>query len=452
MFIRKFGQGNREYYLATFFDEIYMQPHTNIGITGIGMELPFARKLLDKVGVYPEFYTRYEHKTAMTSFTDKYIKRSYANEMQRLADSIMNELKADIVHNRNLTLNFESIINSAPLSAEHGKELKLIDGILYLPELEKILKDNGTENFIAVEDYAKQIYPNEGNLPTIAILNLSGVIQSGESSADFDGEMVIGSQSVLADLAEIEELYNLKALVIRIDSPGGSYNAADEIYFALKYLKNEKKIPIIISQSGYAASGGYFISLAGDVILAEPTTITGSIGVLGGKFVLQDLWQKLGINWVDVKVGQNAGILSTNKPFSAKERQIFNASLDEVYQDFTAKVTENRKLTKDIDEIARGRVWTGREALQLGLIDKLGGLSAAVGEACEKSGIKATDKYKLVSYPREKSFSEKVREMVLQSKVNPSNIFEQSGVDIRYLKLFKRLQYDTVLLPFMLNI
>ncbi len=446
------GQGNREYYLATFFDKIYMQPHTTIGLTGIGIELPFARSILDKLGVYPEFYTRYEYKTAMMSFTDEHISESYMAEMSRLGNSLMNDLKKDIVNNRKLTADIDTIIDEAPLNAEKGKEYNLIDDIIYLPELEALMKKDSAEKFIAVEDYATQIQPNEGELPTIAVLNLIGLINSGESSTDIDGQAVIGSQSVAADLAEIEELDNLKALIVRIDSPGGSYNAADEIYNALQYLKNKKKIPVIVSQSGYAASGGYFVSLAGDVIMAEPTTITGSIGVLGGKFVLQDMWNKIGLNWTEIKIGKNAGILSINRPFSADEKRIFNQSLDEVYKDFTAKVAANRHLTADINKVARGRVWTGSEALELGLVDKLGGYSTAIGEAKNKAGIKPNEQIKIITYPREKSFSEKVREMVMQSKVDTADILTQSGVDIRYLKLFKRLQYDTVLLPFMLNI
>lgn len=443
-----FGQGNREYYLATFFDKIYMQPHTHIGLTGIGMELPFAREVLDKIGIYPEFYTRYEYKTAMMSFTDKGISEPYRAEMTRLGNSLMNELKEGILNNRQPSENLDAIINRAPISAEEGKKLNLIDDILYLPQAEKQIKEEGIENFIAVEDYATQIQLNEGDLPAIAILNLNGIIDAGENSTDIDGEFTIGSKSVLADLADIENIENLKAVVVRIDSPGGSYNAADEIYFALKDLKQNKKVPIIISQSGYAASGGYFISLAGDVIIAEPTTITGSIGVLGGKFVLQKLWQKLGIEWANIKIGNNADILSTNKPFSAEEQQIFNASLDEVYCDFTQKVVENRSLKQSIDKIARGRVWTGKEALELGLVDMLGGLSKAITVARDKGGITAGEKFKIVSFPREKSFSDKIRDLLMQSKIRTTDIIAQSGVDIRYLKLFKRWQYDTVLTPF----
>lgn len=445
------GQGNREYYLATFFDKIYMQPHTSIGITGINIEVPFFKKIMQKIGVDAEFYTRYQYKTAMASFTDEKMSDAYKEEMQSLSESLLGELKEGIVSNRNLKEDIDELINKAPLSAEDGIKFGLVDELIYLPQLEEKLKKDGAENFVSIEDYASQIYPNTGNIPTIAYLNLNGVISTGETSSDIDGEYVLGSQSVLADLATIEEIENLKALVVRIDSPGGSYNAADEIYFALKNLKKNKNIPIIVSQSGYAASGGYFISLAGDYIVAEPTTITGSIGVLGGKFTVGELWKKLDVDWDGIKIGDNAGILSPNHPFSEKEKANFNASLDEVYDDFVAKVKENRKLTADIDEVARGRVWTGKQAVQLGLVDKLGGYNEALKEAVKRSGIKPKQKFKIVTFPREKSFSEKLRDLIINGNVNINKIIDNSGVDIRYLKLFKRLQYDTILPPFSVN-
>ena len=445
------GQGNREYYLATFFDKIYMQPHTLIGITGINIEVPFFKKIMEKIGVDAEFYTRYQYKTAMASFTDDKMSEPFREEITNLGTELMNEIKADIKNNRKLESDIDDLINNAPISAEDGVKFGLVDELMYLPQLEEKLKADGAENFIPIEDYASQIYPNTGDIPTIAYLNLNGIINTGETSSDIDGEYVLGSQSVLADLAEIEDLDNLKALIVRIDSPGGSYNAADEIYFALKQLKKNKNIPIIVSQSGYAASGGYFISLAGDYIIAEPTTITGSIGVLGGKFTAQNLWKKLDISWDGVKIGDNAGILSINTPFSISEKENFNTSLDEVYKDFTAKVAENRKLTKDMDEVARGRVWSGRQALELGLVDALGGPDDALQEARKRGNIEPNQKFKIITYPREKSFSEKLRDLILNGNVGVNKIISNSGVDIRYLKLFKRCQYDTVLLPFSIN-
>ena len=441
------GQGNREYYLATFFDKIYMQPHTTIGLTGIALEVPFVRTLLDKFGIEPEFYARYEYKTAMRSLTDKQMSSAYREDMLRLARGLTDVLKADIEHNRGIK-NIDDIINKAPISAEQGLQKGLIDGIMYLPELEKSLEDEEIENYIAVEDYAKAIKTYDGDIPVIAYLTLNGVIDKGENSNELDGEFVIGSQSVAADIAEISEIPNLKAVIVRIDSPGGDYNASDEIYYALQNLKQTKNIPIVVSMSGYAASGGYFVALAGDKIIAEPTTITGSIGVLGGKVSLQKMWQKIGINWAEIKIGQNADILSMNKPFTSEEKRLFNASLDEVYADFTQKVAENRPLKEKIDIVARGRVWLGWQALELGLIDELGGYNEALETAKKLAKLTENDKFTLAEYPRAKSFSEKISALLMSGNVQSRKMFMHSGVDIRYLKLFKQLQYDTVLAPF----
>lgn len=442
------GRGNREYYLATFFDKIYMQPHTTIGLTGVSVEVPFAKNLLQKFGIEPEFYARYEYKTAMSSFTDKSISPAYKQELGNLTQGIMQVLTTEIAHNRHVK-NIDGIINKAPLSAEEGLNLSLIDEIMYFPDLQAELKQKeNVKNFIEMKNYVKAVKSYDGDLPTIAYLTLSGVIDKGQSSSDFDSEYTIGSQNVVSDISEIAELENLKAVIVRIDSPGGDYNAADEIYYALQKLKRDKNVPIIVSQGGYAASGGYFISLAGDKIIAEPLTITGSIGVLGGKPVFQKLWQKIGLNWAEIKAGNNADILSVNKPFSPEEKRIFNRFLDDVYDDFTQKVMDNRPLTKNIDEIARGRVWLGWQAKELGLVDELGGYGEAFAAAQELAKLNPDEKFKLVEYPKAKSFSEKMTALLLGQEVNMPKLLSQSGVDIRYLKLFKRLQYDTVMTPF----
>lgn len=446
------GQGNMEYYLASFFDKIYMQPHTYIGLTGINIEIPFFRNALNKIGVTPEFYARHEYKNAMAALTDSKISAAYREEMSSLARSLMEELELDISNNRSLKKPFMDIVNEAPLTADRGRKLNLIDGTFYASELEKMLKTEGAADFVNINDYAAALYPNEGNLPTIAVLNLFGEISEGKNEDDFGSSMTIGSQSVLEDIENIRKIKNLKAVILRINSPGGSYNAADEIYFALKSFKEETKIPVIVSQSAYAASGGYFISLAGDYIFAEPMTITGSIGVLGGKIVLRDLWQKLGVNWSQINQGQNAGILSVNKPFSPAEKKIFNASLDEVYQDFTAKVAANRKLSQPLDKVARGRIWTGRQAQKLGLVDELGGSTEAFLKALEIGKINKNQQIKILYYPKTKSFGEKLTDLLTNAgSVRAEKIMERSGVDITNFKLFKRLQYDTILLPFNIN-
>lgn len=446
------GQGSGDYYLASFFKQIYMQPHTYIGLTGISIEIPFLKNLLDKLGVTAEFYSRYEYKNAMASLTDTKISKAYAEEMTVLAQGLMSELELDIKGNRKLQDSFENIVNKAPLTAEEGQKLGLIDGIMYMSQLEDKLKADGAEHFVNIKDYAAGLAPNSGNLPTVALLNLSGEIIDGESKDSLRQDDIIGSESVVADIESIKKLPNLKAVVVRINSPGGSYNAADEIYFALKQLKEKTKVPVIVSQSAYAASGGYFISLAGDYIFAEPMTITGSIGVLGGKAVFGKLWKKLGVSWSRLNFGKNAGILSSIQPFSESEKKIFNKSLDDVYSDFTAKVAENRKLTQPMDKIARGRVWLGRQALDLGLIDELGSTSEAIARAMDLGKIGKNQTFKIVSYPKAKSFGEKLSDLIANTgSIKAEQLIEQSGVDITNLKLFKRLQYDTVMLPIKIN-
>lgn len=446
------GQGSGDYYLASFFKQIYMQPHTYIGLTGISIEIPFLKNLLDKLGVTAEFYSRYEYKNAMASLTDTKISKAYAEEMTVLAQGLMSELELDIKGNRKLQDSFENIVNKAPLTAEEGQKLGLIDGIMYMSQLEDKLKSDGAEHFVNIKDYAAGLAPNSGNLPTVALLNLSGEIIDGESKDSLRQDDIIGSESVVADIESIKKLPNLKAVVVRINSPGGSYNAADEIYFALKQLKEKTKVPVIVSQSAYAASGGYFISLAGDYIFAEPMTITGSIGVLGGKAVFGKLWKKLGVSWSRLNFGKNAGILSSIQPFSESEKKIFNKSLDDVYSDFTAKVAENRKLTQPMDKIARGRVWLGRQALDLGLIDELGSTLEAIARAMDLGKIGKNQTFKIVSYPKAKSFGEKLSDLIANTgSIKAEQLIEQSGVDITNLKLFKRLQYDTVMLPIKIN-
>ena len=182
--------------------------------------------------------------------------------------------------------------------------------------------------------------------------------------------------------------------------------------------------------------------------MAEPMTITGSIGVFGGKMVFEKLWKKLEINWGQVTLGDNAGILSPNHKFSTSEKKIFNQSLDEVYQDFTAKVAENRKLTQPMDKIARGRVWTGRQALNLGLVDAMGGYLEALSKAIELGKIERNQNIRIVSFPKAKTLSEKIGDLIANTgSIKAEQLIEQSGVDITNLKLFKRLQYDTVMLP-----
>ena len=327
-----FGQGTREYYLAAAFDEIWMQPNTEVGITGVGIEVPFIRGLLDKLGIVPEFYARHEYKNAAASLLNKGFSPEYRSETEKLGGGMFRRITADIAADRGLDEgNVKKAVDEAPVAAEKALEKKLIDKIAYKPDLiEQVMDETGGE-MINLVDYALNIKEGRKNRPSVALMVIDGMITEGESSANpFEGEATAGSETIVAQLDEIARDKSVKALVLRINSPGGSYTAANEIWYAVNRLTSATLIPVVVSMGDYAASGGYFIALSGDYVIAEPLSITGSIGVLGGKMVLSELWKKLDVNWGEVKFGRNAGILSVNHPFSPEEKKVFNRSLDNI--------------------------------------------------------------------------------------------------------------------------
>lgn len=447
-----FGKGTSEYYLATAFNEIWMQPNTEVGITGVAMEIPFVKGLLDKIGVEPEFYTRYEYKTAVSSLVNKDFTPEFKSEMKRLGSSLFGRIVEDIAAVRKLDVKeVEKAVNEAPLFAESALEKGLIDKVAYKPELIETVMDETNAEMINVLDYYLNIKEGGKKNPTIALMVVDGVINEGKSSSNpLQGESVAGSDTIIEQLDAIAQDRNVKALVLRINSPGGSYTASNEIWYAVKKMKEKKKIPVIVSMSDYAASGGYFLALAGDYVIAEPSTITGSIGVLGGKMVLSGLWKKLDINWGEIKFGDNAGILSANRKFSESEKAIFNRSLDNIYKDFTGKVSEVRGIEAGaMDKIARGRVWTGEGALENGLVDALGGINEAVAKAKEMGGIKPKTRFNITYYPKKKTLQEKLAQMLEGGpKISVNKVVNDFGFEVKEINMLKRMKYDAVLPPF----
>jgi len=446
-----FGGGTKEYYLATLFNEIWMQPHSEIGMTGVDIEVPFLKNVLQKVGVEPEFYTRYEYKTAVASILHSDWTPTYKEELTKLGGGLFNELLLGIASQRNFDVkNIKDTIDHAPVFASTALENGLIDKIVYRYDFQKTLSQRYQAEFYDMTDYMAHISDNEDkNLPQVAFMVLEGVIESGESSNNPLNDAIIGSETVLEQINELKKVKNLKALVLRINSPGGSYTASDEIRAALVNLKVEKQIPIVVSMSTYAASGGYFVSLAGDYVFADPATITGSIGVLGGKIVVSDLMKKLDINWGELKFGENAGILSIQHKFSDAEREVFERSLDEVYQDFTTTVSNVRKIDMaQMDRIARGRVWLGRDAQGINLVDELGGLQRAILKAKELSSLKPEDSFSLQYYPKRETFQEKLTKFIESGGSLPMmkvlDGFEE-------LKVLYRLRHNTILPPMLVK-
>ena len=448
------GQGTSEYYLASAFDEIWMQPNSEVGITGLSMEVPFVRALANKVGITPEFYSRYEFKTAADSLTQTQMSAPYRSELEKLGKSIMDTFLTDVSKERGFVgRQLQDLVNQAPLDAEISLQKGLIDRIGYRQELLQNLKQQHQVDEISVENYVLN-FSQPKTSKKIAFLVLDGTIAEGKSIDNpLQSEKIVGAETVLKQLDEIAQDKSVKALVLRVNSPGGSYAASQEIWYALKKFKEEKKVPLIVSMGDYAASGGYFISLAGDKIVAEPSSITGSIGVLGGKLVFKDLWAKIDIHWDGVKFGENADILSINKTFSESEKNIFNKSLDRIYEDFTLKVSEAREIPLEkMNLLARGRVWSGADAVQNGLVDEIGGINQALGLAKKMADIKENEKCAILYYPKAKTLQEKIMEVIQSSpSVAANKVKSDFGLDIKGLIVLKRLKYDLALPPFVLN-
>ena len=447
-----FGGGTSEYYLASAFDEIWMQPNTEIGITGVSIEVPFLRVVLDKIGVTPEFYARYEYKNAMSSLLDKTLSPQYKSEITKLGRAVYVQMVQGIAKDRNISTDkLMKLVDRAPIIAEEGVKEKLIDKIAFKSDyLVEIKKQHNNADLYPLVNYVHQVKDMRGKLPQIALLILDGEIMKGQ-----DGNVNLWQNGIISDvytlkqLEEIAKLPDIKGLIVRINSPGGSYNASAEIWHAINSLKKKKNIPVVVSMGDTAASGGYFIALAGDYILAEPLTLTGSIGVLGGKLVLENLWKKLGINWDGLKFGENAGILSTNRKFSVSEKDAFNRSLDNVYKDFTSKVAEARNISlQDLNKLARGRIWDGVSAVQNKLVDANGGIGEALVKIGELIGADKNSNYRIVTFPRAKTLAEKINEFLNASpSVSLQSLAEESGLPWQDFQILHRLQYDAVMWP-----
>ncbi len=450
-----FGNGMAEYYLATSFDEVVLQPKGEVGITGVNIEIPFVRKLLDKIGVEPEFYARHEYKNAFASFTDKTMSKEMRDEVYKLGRSLFMQMAAPMAYQRDIKSDdMLDLIDRAPIAAEEALKERLVDKLEYHEHmLKRLEKEYKAERFSA-KDYFYLMQPLKNPEYKIAILVISGEIVSGDSVLNpLRGEAVVGADTVLAQLKEIAELEGLKALILRIDSPGGSFIAADSIRQAIEDFKTETKVPVVASMSSYAASGGYLIALPADKIIADAATLTGSIGVLGGKPVLAEMWKKLDVAWDGVKFGHNAGILSFNHRFSKDERAVFNRSLDRVYDDFVLQTAKARGIPlAKMNELARGRVWTGEQAVKNGLIDETGGYFKALLLARELAKIDLQTIVNKVVYPRPKTMQEKIAEVmggvptILANKLKT-----QIGLDNTSISMLKRLQYDAAMMPLTVN-
>jgi protease IV len=406
----EFGPGNGAYYLATAFDQIYLQPSGDVGLTGIIMESPFIKGTLSKLGMTFHGDHRYEYKNALNFYTETKYTAPHKEAMTAIMNSWFNQMKDGICQARQIAPDkFQAIVDAGPYLGKEAVAAKLVDGVAYRDEVYGKVKSqagNGAE-LLYLDKYLDRAGRPHDHGKKIALVFGVGGVTRGKSDYDpVQGSQTMGSETVAGAIRAAAEDSDVKAILFRVDSPGGSYVASDTIWREVVRARQAGK-PVIVSMGNLAGSGGYFVAMAADKIVAQPGTITASIGVLGGKVLTSGLWEKVGLSWDEVHDGEKATMFTGTHDYTPAEWGRFQAWLDRIYVDFTGKVADGRKLPKEkVLEIAKGRIWSGQDAKNLGLVDELGGYDTALKLAKKAANIPESDEVKIVVFPRPKTFVE----------------------------------------------
>jgi protease IV len=393
------SSGTHSYYLASAFNEIWLQPMGLVGLVGLRIELPYLRGTLDMLGITPDFEHREEYKDAANMFTEKQMTDAEREELQALLFSISARMVQDIAADRNIDpATLQSLIDRAPLLTNEALEAHLVDHVG--DRADAIAAFGAAPKLLSLQNYRDQVGEANQSGPTVALIYATGLLSRGGGDG---GNSLTGTESGTDEIVRAFRLAredkDVRAIVFRIDSPGGSAVAAETIWAAVRRAHDAGK-PIIVSMGDVAGSGGYYIAAPADKIVAEPATLTGSIGVVAGKPVIDGLMQKLGAGSSALQLGANAGMFSVFQDFSPSERDRLNAVLDDIYTGFKHRVAEGRKLDDNaVEAVAKGRVWSGIDAQVRGLVDTLGGFQTALDLAKQSAGLAPSDAVTLKLYP-----------------------------------------------------
>ena len=405
----EFGPGNGSYYLATAFDQVYLQPSGDIGLTGLIYESPFIKGLFGKLDVVPRMDHRYEYKNAMNFYTESKFTDAHREAMKKLMDSQFGQMVSGVAKGRGLSESqVRATFNDGPYLGQQAVDAKLVDGLLYRDEVYAKVREKAgaAAKLLYLQKYLERAGRPHEKGEKVALIYGVGAVQRGTGGFSPISGSAMGSDTVAGAFRAAREDSDVKAIVFRVDSPGGSYVASDTIWHETQLARKAGK-PVIVTMGNLAGSGGYFVAMGADKIVAQPGTITASIGVLGGKLLTTGFWDKIGVTYDEVHTSDNGTMFTASQDYTPKEWDKFQQWLDRVYVDFTSKVASGRRLDKaKVLEIAKGRIWTGEDALGLGLVDALGGFDVALKLAKEAAHIPAGDDVKLVVFPRKKSFFE----------------------------------------------
>ena len=431
--------GNAEYLLAAAMDRVVLMPTGSLNLTGLRAEVLFYKGLLDKLDIQADMLAMGKYKSGVEPYMRDGMSDAFRESMTALLDDLYAQLLAQIAESRDgMTVEKASdLINRGPYTAEEGHQAKLVDALQYYDELLDALKAAAPDEDVQVvkPDYERkrkvpdmnsfaglmQLFsmlnpPQRARATTaenqIALIYASGPILPNIESF-FAAMPVITPETLKEAFKKARTDDSVRAVVLRIDSPGGSALASDLIWREVMLTQREK--PVVVSMGNVAASGGYYIAMAAGTIVAHPNTLTGSIGVFGGKLNLKGFYNKVGLTKEIIAHGQNATLYSDYGGFTPTERERVEKMMKTVYKDFVSKAAAGRdKSFDEIDEIAQGRVWTGKQAKTLGLVDELGGLDTALSIAKEQAGFAADDEVNLIVLPKQKPFLEELLERMVE--------------------------------------
>ena len=394
------------YLLASVCDRVVLHPSGEVRLVGVRSETSFYKGILDKLGIQANLEHIGKYKSASDIFTREEMSNAHREVQNAILDDLYDQLTQSIADRRSWTRDdVKDLIDQGPFTAKQALVHGIVDQLAYRDELKDIAKDLSGKDcrlikahqYLSIVEYG---HDWEVPLPKIAVITAEGMMLTGESFTDpFTGTRTMGSATIARAIRNVRKDSSVKAVVLRIDSGGGLVVAADTIWRELMRLKDAK--PLVVSMGDVAGSGGYYIAAPAEVIVAEPGTITGSIGVISGKYSLKGFYEKIGLHKEIIKRGKHADFYTDYGDYSEEERETIRAQIQEIYDDFIGKVAEGRGMTKEaVDQIGRGRIWTGKQAKEIGLVDELGGLNLALSIARKKAGL-ARKEVQLIRLPRQ---------------------------------------------------